>query len=98
MVPRNVKAGVPMWIILIIVGLVIYLGWFPTGAVRRELLFSHPKEAIFSKIKHTIGGRYQVKPKPDCLDNLCEYYLCTKDPYFKFVKCSAYPNPEDLTK
>lgn len=97
MIPRKVKAGAPIWLIAILVIVFIYVIWTPGGAVRRELILKHPKEAIFSSIKNTGGGRYLVKPSPKCTNNTCAYYLCTREAYLKFVKCSVYPNAEDLT-
>lgn len=98
MMPRKVSSKVPIVFVTIIVIIFVYAIWFPGGAVRREILFSHPKEALFSKVKDLGGGRYKLEPAPDCPDNTCTYYLCTKEQYFKFVKCSANPNPSDLTE
>ena len=42
--PRKVSAKVPVLFVTIIVILFIYAVWFPKGAVRRKILFSHPKE------------------------------------------------------
>ena len=98
MMPRKVSSKVPIVFVTIIVIIFVYAIWFPGGAVRRELLFSHPKEALFSKVKDLGGGRYKLEPAPDGPYNTCTYYLCTREPYLKFVKCSADPNPSDLTE
>ena len=42
--PRKVSAKVPVLFVTIIVILFIYAVWFPKGAVRRKILFSHPKK------------------------------------------------------
>ena len=90
MMPRKVSSKVPIVFVTIIIIIFIYAIWFPSGAIRREILFS--------KVKDLGGGRYKLEPAPDCPDNTCTYYLCTKEQYFKFVKCSADPNPSDLTE
>ena len=95
--PRKVSAKVPVLFVTIIVILFIYAVWFPKGAVRRKILFSQPKESLLSKVKDLGGGRYKLEPAPNCPDNTCTYYLCTKEEYLKFVKCSVDPNPIDLT-
>ena len=95
--PRKVSAKVPVLFVTIIVILFIYAVWFPKGAVRRKILFSHPKVSLLSKVKDLGGGRYKLEPAPNCPDNTCTYYLCTKEEYLKFVKCSVDPNPIDLT-
>ena len=50
MMPRKVSSKVPLVLVTIVVIIFVYAVWFPKGAIRREILFSHPKEALLSQV------------------------------------------------